>query len=306
MSLSESSPPPCRVCGEGETRFLCTTPNEHSRQETLRHFRCKKCGSVFVGNVIDSEELGQAYATLDEDTYYQEIESENRKKMATAVGHLQDLLSRSARILDIGTGNGLFVERLYEAGFTDVSGHEIPGADLSRIATIAGALYQDMDYSSVPSGHFDAVTALDVAEHVPDPEFLMRTCGRVLKPGGLFYCHTPVVTRTDRLIHLVQRLPGLSRVGSAWQRGRTSVFHLQNYTPQALTMLLDRAGFRDVQVDIRNELSWPVTRYVRVYLLEKQGLPGFLAPILGPLFYPVLATDLLNGNKAIVGARKAG
>ena len=306
MSLPESSSPQCRVCGGGETSFLCTTPNEHSRQEILRHFKCKECGSVFVGNDIDSEELGQAYATLDEEAYYQEIETENRKKMATAVGHLQDLLPRSARILDIGTGNGLFVERLHEAGFTDVSGHEIPGADLSRIATIARKLYQDMDYSSVPAAEFDAVTALDVAEHVPDPEFLMQACGRVLKPGGLFYFHTPVVTRTDRLVHLALRLPVVSRIGSAWQRGRTSVFHLQNYTPYALELLLDRAGFQDIQVDIRNELSWPVTRYVRVYLLEKQGLPGFLAPILGPLFYPVLATDLFNGNKSIVGARKAG
>ena len=121
---------------------------------------------------------------------------------------------------------------------------------------------------------------------------------------GVIYFHTPVVTRTDRLMHDLQKFPVLKKAGTIWQRGRTSIFHLENYTPKSLTLLLEGAGFYDIKIEVKNELSWSVTRIVRVYLLNRLGLPGFLAPFLTPLFYPLLATDLFNANKAIVSARK--
>jgi hypothetical protein len=109
----------------------------------------------------------------------------------------------------------------------------------------------------------------------------------------------------DRMMHFLQRVPILKKAGSIWQRGRTSIFHLENYTPRSLELLLTEAGFRDIKIEIANELSWPVTRYIRTYLLEKQGLPAFLAPVFTPFLYPLLATNLFNANKAIVCARKA-
>jgi hypothetical protein len=194
---------------------------------------------------------------------------------------------------------------LHKAGFKDVSAHEIQGSDLSKIRNIAHHIYQDFDYSSIPSGEFDAVTLLDVVEHVIDPRYLIRMCSPILKAGGVIYFHTPVVTRTDRMMHVFQKLPILKRIGAVWQRGRTSIFHLENYTPKAIGMLLEGAGFHDITVEVRNELSWPVTRYVRTYLLEKQGLPGVMAPAFTPFFYPILATSTLNAKKAIVSARKS-
>jgi 2-polyprenyl-3-methyl-5-hydroxy-6-metoxy-1,4-benzoquinol methylase len=304
MSATPPLNPPCRVCGAEPTRFLCTTPNEHSKQDRLHHYRCLTCDSVYVGNTIDNEELGQAYSTLNKEVYYREIDIENRKKMEVAAGFLAKSLPLTAKVLDVGTGNGFFVHQLRAAGFTSVAAHEIPGADLSGIREIASAIYQDDDYSSLPSDHFDAVTLLDVVEHVPDPQFLMQVCARVLKPGGMIYFHTPVVTRTDRLMHFIQRLPVLGRVGSSWQRGRTSVFHLQNYTEHSLSLILERAGFDDTRVEVRNELSWPVSRYVRIYVVQKQSLPGFITPLLTPVLYPILATNFFNANKSIVSARK--
>ena len=295
----------CRVCGNAGISYLCDTFNEHSQTTVLSHYKCSHCGSVFVGNDVDGDELGIAYSTLDSGAYYAEIESENRKKMATAIRHLQTLGDRDTAIIDIGAGNGLFTELLHKAGFGNVSAHEIQGSDLSKIAGIARHIYQDFDYSTIPSGQFEAVTLMDVAEHVLNPGYLFKTCCRILKTDGIVYIHTPVVTWTDRFMHMLLRFPGLKKIGKIWQRGRTSIFHLQNYTPKSLKLTLEAAGFHDVRVDVKNELSWPLTRYVRTYLLEKQGLPGFLAPLFAPFFYPLLATDTFNANKAIVSARKA-
>ncbi len=293
-----------RVCGSANTLYLCDTYNEHSKTAMISHYRCTECGSVFVGNDINSEELGVAYSSLGSKKYYEEIESEHKKKIATAIGDLKALVSQNNSIIDIGTGNGSFVELLHEAGFEDVSAHEILGSDLSRINNIARHLYQDYDYSSIPSNKFNAVTLLDVAEHVIDPRYLMKMCSRILKTDGVIYLHTPVVTKIDRMMHFIQKIPVLKKIGTIWQRGRTSVFHLENYTPKSLALLLEDAGFHDIKIEVKNELSWPVTRYIRIFLLEKQGLPGFIAPVFFPIFYPFLATEVFNANKAIVSARK--
>ena len=296
----------CRVCGSDAIEYLCDTQNEHSQTAVISNYRCRECGSVFVGNDISSDELGEAYSTLDSTGYYADIEVENRQKMATAIAHLGTLISKSDSVIDIGTGNGLFVKLLHEKGFEGVSAHEIEGSDLSGIEKIATHIFQDYDYNSIPSDFFDAATLLDVVEHVPDPGYLIRTCARVLKKDGFIYFHTPVVTQTDRVMHFVQKIPGLRKAGVIWQRGRTSVFHLQNYTPRSLTHLLISSGFGDIKIEVRNELSWPVRKYVEIYLLEKQGLPASLAPLITPFVYPFLGTDLFNSNKAIVTARKEG
>jgi len=293
------------VC-ESPSEYLCPTPNEHSRTSTLHHYRCSGCGMVFVGDAIDEEELQEAYASLDTGAYYTEIRTQNLKKFRTSLADLSSLADKTSRIIDIGTGDGEFLEVLLEAGFARVSGHEIPGSDLSRIERRGCTTYRDFDYASIPANGFDVVTFLDVAEHVLDPQHLFTSCNRILRERGILYFHVPLVTPLDRLMHRMQQVPVLRSIGRIWQRSRTSVFHLQNFTGKSLTLLLERAGFVDISLVARNELSWPVTRYLRVYLCEKHGLPQFLAPVLAALVYPVLGSKLLNANKAIVWARKRG
>lgn len=262
---------------------------------------------MFVGNALTTDELAEAYGSLDVGAYFQEIRAENDRKMETALGHLRELgIGTEAALLDVGTGDGRFLEKCHEAGFRDLAGHEIPGSAVERARALEIPIHEDHDYGSIPRGRHDCVTLLDVVEHVLDPAALFEACARALRPGGLVYFHTPVVTQLDRLMHVLQRLPVVGGLGRAWQRGRTSVFHLRNYTPRSLRHLLETAGFSQVTIRVRNELSWPVRRYVRVYLCEKQGLPRWLAPVLAPLFWPLLATDVCNSNKAIAWARKAG
>lgn len=293
---------PCKVCG-GSSHSLCELSNEASSTKVLSIYRCSSCGIVFVGNTITTEELAQAY-NRDWTDYFKTIEHENRQKMLHSVADIRRLAPADPYVLDIGAGSGMFTQEFHKAGFTRLAAHEIPGSKLGHLEAIGCKVYQDFNYQCLPSNSFDVVTLLDVAEHVVNPQLLFDACFRVLKPGGLVYFHTPVVALMDRVIHGLLRIPGLRAAGHMWQRGRTNVYHLQNFTPAALRSLLSKSGFVDTVVETRNELSWPLWAYVQVYITQRFGWPPFLAKMLAPFFWPFLATDLLNSNKAIAWARK--
>ena len=294
--------PNCRVCRSQRARFLCATWNEHSATRWLDNYRCPDCGSVFIGNALTPAELAEAYAAVNEAAYYRETAQASAPKFAAAARDLSALIGKSAAILDLGGGNGAFARALDAHGFTDLSVHEIPGADLSGLPGSVRAVYRDIDYASLPSAGFDAVALMDVLEHVPDIGFTLSAVRRILRPGGVMYVHTPVVTVLDRVMHIVQRIPLLSGVGRAWQRARTSIYHLQNFTPHALRPLMARHGFDFARLDRINELSWPVDYYVRVYLVQLRGVPKIFLKPMTMLLAPLLRSRL-NANKAVLVAR---
>lgn len=294
----------CRVCRSQQSRFLCRNRNEHSRTLWLDSFRCAACGSVFVGNSIASTELAEAYASFDGAVYYRETAAASAVKFAKAADDIARLAAPTAAILDIGGGEGAFLRSLRARGFAHLSLHEIPGVELPDLSDLAAAIYRDEDYASLPPAAFDVVTLMDVLEHVPDPAAAFAAARRALREGGHLYVHTPAVTALDRLMHAVQKVPLLGGVGRAWQRARTSIFHLQIYAPEALRLLARRHGFDVTRLDIVNELSWPIDRYVRVYLADKAGLPAVLVPHAATLLAPLLRSRL-NANKAVLVARAA-
>ena len=294
--------PICRVCGSHRNRFLCATWNEHSATRWLDNYRCLDCGCVFIGNPLSPAELAGAYAVIDEAAYYRETAEASAPKFAAAARDLSALTEKSGAILDLGGGNGAFAHALDAHGFTNLFVHEIPGAELPGLPLSVRNVYRDIDYASLPSAGFDAVTLMDVLEHVSDVGITLSAVRRVLRPGGVMYVHTPVVTILDRAMHVVQRMPLLSGVGQAWQRARTSIYHLQNFTPQALRQLMAQHGFEVVRLDRINELSWPVDYYVWVYLVQLRGLPKALVKPLTMLLAPLLRSRL-NANKAVLVAR---
>ena len=182
--------------------------------------------------------------------------------------------------------------------------HHRERAALSEVAGFLTAAYHDHDWRTVPTGCFDAVTLLDVAEHVPAPMMLFEACSRVLKNSGMLYIHVPVVARGDRVMHCAQRMPFIRGFGARWQDARTSVYHLQNYTARALALLLRRAGFSLYHIEIGNELSEDVTAYVRTYLTSRSRISDAWAPVIGACVGPVVRSAFCFGNKAIVRAYK--
>ena len=104
---------------------------------------------------------------------------------------------KGKKILDVGCGGGLLSEALAREG-ADVVALDL-AEELIEIAKLH--LYESnvkVDYrlQSVESlaeemaGQFDAITCMEMLEHVPDPSSILRACEKLLKPGGKCFIST--------------------------------------------------------------------------------------------------------------------
>jgi SAM-dependent methyltransferase len=87
-----------------------------------------------------------------------------------------------ARVLDVGCGVGKVVGRLTEAGF------EAHGVDVSEPNLERARERRRLPY---PDAHFAAVGALNVLEHVEEPESFIAELSRVAEPGALLVLSSP-------------------------------------------------------------------------------------------------------------------
>ena len=93
--------------------------------------------------------------------------------------------------LDIGCGGGLVTEELAKAGAV-VTGIDLAEKSLkvARLHALESGLKIDYQciaaeaFAEQHAGQFDLVTCLEMLEHVPDPESIVRAAAKCVKPGG--------------------------------------------------------------------------------------------------------------------------
>ena len=116
---------------------------------------------------------------------------------------MQDLDAGNPSLLDVGCGGGILSEALAETG-AQVTGIDLSQASLeaARQHAKSRGVQVDYRYESVEevaqrqAGSFDAVTCMEMLEHVPQPGEIVAACARALKPGGHFFCST--INRTPK------------------------------------------------------------------------------------------------------------
>lgn len=101
------------------------------------------------------------------------------------------------RLLDIGCGGGLLCEPMSRLGF-QVTGVDASERNIGTAAAHAAEQGLSIDYRSstaealLAGGEppFDLILNMEVIEHVADPGEYLRTCARLLAPGGLMIVAT--------------------------------------------------------------------------------------------------------------------
>lgn len=107
------------------------------------------------------------------------------------------------KVLDIGCGAGLLSESMAR------SGAEVIGTDLAEELIEAARAHATetgiaVDYRIASTrelagdlaGTFDAVTCLEMLEHVPEPDAIIDDCARLVRPGGHVFFST--INRTPK------------------------------------------------------------------------------------------------------------
>lgn len=152
-------------------------------------------------------------------------------------------------VLDVGCAGGLFlvfagvyasehssgVNSRYQAEGAAFDPHE---AELAR--RISGApVHLISELGALDAGRYDAITLLNVLEHVNEPVTLLRELRRLLRPGGALVTVVP----NNELAFLRLRY----RIGAP-PESFVAGEHINHFRPASLRRVLERAGFSTMKL----------------------------------------------------------
>lgn len=254
---------PCKICGGTATFFDVVDFNKHCSQGDTYSFgpsdvhvvyrRCTCCSFIFT-NFFDDwtpEEFSRFVYNSD----YIKVDPEYVSVRPTAVARaMAELLTgcETARILDYGSGTGVFAEHMEAAGFTKVENYD-PFSSPDR-----------------PSGRFDIVTCFEVIEHTPSPLAALMEMKSFLAEGGCIVFSQTLQPEDIRQMR-----------GSWWYLAPRNG-HMSAFTAGSLAVLADKAGLIFHRGTGPYAFSLPPASELASRALATMGLPFFARVLCAP------------------------
>ncbi|WOH37944.1 bifunctional 2-polyprenyl-6-hydroxyphenol methylase/3-demethylubiquinol 3-O-methyltransferase UbiG [Thalassotalea fonticola] len=101
------------------------------------------------------------------------------------------------KIIDVGCGGGILAESLARLGAKvtgiDMGTEPLNVAKLHALEAGITVKYEKITAEQKANDNtqsFDVVTCMEMLEHVPDPESIVRACAQMVKPGGYVFFST--------------------------------------------------------------------------------------------------------------------
>lgn len=163
------------------------------------------------------------------------------------------------RILEIGSGAGVTLgwlkKRWPDAETIGVDGYEPALRDLSRNAD--KALLHDLEQPLPDLGRFDLILALDVLEHLREPQVVLSDLRSRLTPDGAIIVSVPNVSHIRIIRNLARRRFDYADSGIL---DRT---HLRFFTESSTIELMNAAGLT-VNAGLLNGLAGPKPKLINL------------------------------------------
>lgn len=285
-----ASSPVCPVCGLSRTAVRWSARRDRLFRATAERFDvwgCRDCRTTFVHPVPPGDVIASWYPA----SYW--IGPSDRQQDRGADGGLLERYRRfvlrdhvrfvgrvvadqraaglPVRVLDVGCGDGSFLEALGVPGSTgmDLSVAALRAVRARGFAAVRGTL----DACPLRPASFSLVTAFHFLEHVHPIEPVLAAMRQLLRPGG------EIVVQVPNADSLQARL-----LGGCWA-GYDVPRHLVNYSARTLRAVLARCGF-DVVAENHHCL---------------RDNPTTLANTLVPSLYPPSRMSRVGGHGGWLG-----
>ena len=191
---------------------------------------CNDCGMIYESPRFPAEVIVQGYMSSEESGHDSQYGMRVHSFYRALKKQARYLPVAGARVLDIGTAGGAFLDAAARFGY-DAYGLE-PSAYLVEMGKKRGLKIEQgtIESHSFTRHSFDIVTLWDVIEHLSDPKSALNEIRNLLKPEGILLINYPDI--------------------GTWQAkaaGRhfwwlLSV-HLHHFTRQTIRELCRRTGF---------------------------------------------------------------
>ncbi len=240
----------CLVCNGRDVKreFLASDKNRRVDDRVFDILQCPKCGLGYTIPKLPVRQLERYYPNEYyslEDNLHMEGSKASRLFREDRIHRIQRYVS-SGRLMDIGSGTGMFLKTARESGF-DVHGLEI-SKDAATFGNSTWGL--DIQYGNLhdvvfATDRYDVVTLWHVFEHLHEPLLAAKQLFDLTNPGGL----------------LVIAVPNFASIQARLFRSRWFHLdvprHLFHYTPKAIKMIIESVGFKTVETNFfSREHNW--------------------------------------------------
>lgn len=293
----------CALCGKDQKiRVLYNstliTKNINHRAFSARripdrlHYRlvkCLNCGLIFSNPIFNQKKINSLYFQSDFN-YNQEAGYLKKTYFSYFNENILNSISKNIKVLEIGCGNGFFLEELKDNGIKNVYGVE-PGS--ASVKKARKDIKNNIKTSVLKKGlfsknSFDVICCFHTLDHVVDPNILLQNAHELLKKNG-------------KIFFIAHDTNGLSVRIFGEKSPIYDIEHIYLFNKKNLKKIFYKNGFHDLKVfNIKNK--YPVN-----YWLKLLPIPIFLKNIIITLLsflslsnFPI---SLNAGNIGIISSK---
>lgn len=259
------------------------------RRRTIQHYRivrCNACGLVRSDPVLSDEDLASLYRR-SEFLYPRESRFAARTYASLVTRHFGMFPSRERiRLLEIGCGNGAFLEEMQGCSLHTVIGMEpsIQAVEHASAAARPAIINEMFAYGFFQPETFDVVCAFHLLDHLRAPVDFIRECFRIVKKNGIVIvvCHN-----VGAFVHKV-----LGEYSPVFD-----VEHIFLFNPATLRDLFESCGFI-ARAEGRVTNTYPLSYWLRYAPVVHGVVDRF------PLWIQNISLTMYAGNIYLCGQKE--
>ncbi len=192
--------------------------------------QCLNCEMIYENPRFDAETVVKGYMNSNDEDHDSQFHMRIHSFYLALKKHKKLLPKKGAKVLDIGTAGGAFLDAAIKFGY-DAYGME-PSQDLTNRGKARGLRIEQgtIESHNFQNESFDLICLWDVIEHLPDPKASLLEIKKLLKKDGILLINYPDIGTTQAKI-AGKRFWWLISV------------HLHHFSRKSISNICDKTGF---------------------------------------------------------------